>query len=81
MVEHVESALARGGHGKAVTGADVLDDDEELVAVDVPEERHVNVVVPSMCQLGHEESISSWGCSDSRAARRLVVRLAVPFTV
>ena len=80
MTEHVESALARGGHREAVAGLDVLDEDEQLVAIDIPEERYVNVVVPSMCQLGHEENIPHRGRRASWASRRLAVRLALPFT-
>src|SRR3954451_8561286 len=53
VVVDVEGALTRGRQREAVAGADVLDRDDEVIALAVPEQRDVDAFVVAVCQLGH----------------------------
>src|SRR5262245_42686671 len=53
VAEDLECPRARGRDREAIARAQILDDDEQLVAARVPEEGDVEVVVPAVRQLGH----------------------------
>jgi hypothetical protein len=71
MVEDIESPSPRRFDREPVPSGDVLDDHEQLVALRVPEEGDIEVVVSAVCQLGHLD-LSSFSFGDETRMRRTV---------
>src|SRR3954447_881411 len=85
VVVDVEGAVARGDEGAPVAGAHVLDEDEEVVTVAVPEQRDVDVVGAAVCQFGHfgasfgvVKRLPRGAYGFHGGSRRPQVRLALP---